>query len=269
MIGSIAISPVLRSSKRSRATSKTKLHSAPGIQTGGFTLIETIITIAIIGILIALMAPALGGVRTKANDLTHIANLRSHGAIMAMYTNDWNDTFPYFIDPKATVTIIRAPGIVLQLDEHFKAFFFWHIALAEQYYGGAWDSNALLPRDYNAELVTPYWYSATFVSSPAFWNERTRTGPEQWRPVRASQVTFPNAKGVIYNLREKMNSEFFPDTQRPTVSVAFADGTARRIKQGAFTRAYPRGEGTWPGSVFHSGLQIMHTIDGVRGRDVD
>ena len=54
----------------------------------GFTLIELLAVIAIIGILAALVFPAIGGASNKANTTRCLSNLRQWGAAMNLYLSD-------------------------------------------------------------------------------------------------------------------------------------------------------------------------------------
>jgi len=60
----------------------------------GFTLIELLVVIAIIGILAAILLPALSRARESARRSTCMNNLKQMGLIFNMYANEWDGLFP-------------------------------------------------------------------------------------------------------------------------------------------------------------------------------
>lgn len=73
------------------------------INSRAFTLIELLVVIAILAMLMALLFPALQGVRKRANAVVCQARLREAGLIMALYAQENNGILPHYygsaVDP--------------------------------------------------------------------------------------------------------------------------------------------------------------------------
>jgi prepilin-type N-terminal cleavage/methylation domain-containing protein len=59
----------------------------------GFTLIELLVVIAIIALLVGILLPTLGKAMSTARRVVSQSNLRSHGQVQAVYTNEFDGSF--------------------------------------------------------------------------------------------------------------------------------------------------------------------------------
>lgn len=92
----------------------------PGSRRAGFTLIEMLVVVAVIGILASLLLPALARAKHAANMIVCKNNLRQWGLGLCMYTDDF-----------------RAYPPELMSDNEWTAGRYWHQRL-ERYTGSKW-----------------------------------------------------------------------------------------------------------------------------------
>jgi prepilin-type N-terminal cleavage/methylation domain-containing protein/prepilin-type processing-associated H-X9-DG protein len=64
----------------------------------GFTLIELLVVIAIIAILAAILFPVFAQAREKARGASCLSNTKQIGTAVSMYTQDWDEMFPFSDD---------------------------------------------------------------------------------------------------------------------------------------------------------------------------
>ena len=116
-------------------------------QKHGFTLIELLVVIAIIGVLIALLLPALKQARERAKAIKCEANLHQIGIAAAMYAGDFNNsTVPtqFYANGWDSGNITGATTY----DE-------WWVGLAALEYLSRGGPTAANPYDYSTALVCP------------------------------------------------------------------------------------------------------------------
>lgn len=230
--------------------------------TDGFTLIEMVLVVAIVGLLGTLLLPALAGARQRARELQVQATIAGHAKVFAVYQTDNRDAFPALVPPGAASSTYFINSEPYTIAGYFGQVYVWQFGLAEQYF----DSRVIGPlfqrpgRD--PWLVTDYRYSASFMADPAFWNYASRIGPSQWRGQRGHAVRFPSSKALLVD--DRIMNEFY---EGGSGAIALVDASARHVGIGDLTAPFPPGEGDWPGT-WSSGRPGVHTVDGVFGRDI-
>src|SRR2546426_2603741 len=88
-----------------------------------FTLIELLTVIGIIAVLAALLFPVFATARGKAREITCVSNLRQIGLAIKMYSQDYDEVYPWAVDPTDKYTpAIWAPFPQFQAEIPFMPF---------------------------------------------------------------------------------------------------------------------------------------------------
>lgn len=233
-----------------------------------FTLIETLCAIAAVGLLIALLLPALRDTRHMALRAVTATRVAQHTKAIIAYSGDYDGYFPYFTNPTASYSVVWCAGQAYRIPAFFAAKWEWTKLMAEYQGIGCLDPSfyPVQEADFGPLQPPPVMvYSPTLFTRPEFWNQSTRTGPDQWRAVRFAETRFTSAKGVLvvfhpWDLNDAAIATRF--------LAGFADAHVSLHDRNDVPAPFPGGEGGWPGSMSSFGEPVAHTADGVRGRDI-
>lgn len=242
-----------------RRMPRTPSHAAAS---RGFSIVELLVVIAVIGVLVALALPMLGRSMKEARGTASLANLKSHATIVTLYSTDSADTFPWFTDTSTWNLDLEYADRDYSYPHFFLAHV-WGVGLVD-YYDGIWPHAALAHPGVREECS--YYLSSTLMASPEFWDGLARTGPEQWKPQMLHNVTFPGKKAMFVTAIE---SQFlWWSSKAPTVEFALVDGSAARFPAARLIEPLLTGDGRWYGTYLPLGAFGMHTVRGIHGRDV-
>jgi len=106
----------------------------------GFTLIELLVVIAVVGILAALLLPALSQAKEKGKSIRCISNLRQLGMAATLYADDNEDALPWQ-QRNHWVTPANVVGVLNYTDpsaSNFRTNVYWQLTEYVQRSDGFW-----------------------------------------------------------------------------------------------------------------------------------
>lgn len=245
-----------------------------------FSLIELLVTIGVIGILIALSVPAMRNVRADSLKTVSLSNVRSILVLFDMYADRYKGQYPIIWEgtwypmpcpgmtasPYRWETVYRWPAVINELMdwEHGRAIF-----LAPRARRGTIELGNVTA--VNCGDPTSYDYSQSFLARPEIWAPRTDGNfpalQQQWlAPTYQSDVRHPSRKVILWDWE-------MPYLSRPKkmIGADIAEQTAMQFTDGhgefrAPSTATPPIRSDFAGTRYR--IQRLHnTEDGVRGVD--
>lgn len=264
----------------------------------GFTLVELLVVISVVSLLIALLAPALGGARVEARRLKSVTNARSIASTFQQ-VNDATGHYPFRkagTRPEGAPPGAPAPppgvllvewwpkGTVIGVSSHWAHEFLWPGMLGA---AATWPSHyatwvspgrsTALPESLSAgvpgeegeegpsiERVVSYRYAHSFVAKPALWRPGTDLNASLLAPIAAHEVQYPSQKVMVYDAELAYLRKAPPALNghyRAATPMAFADGHADAKDP---TEANPGFANPLNGG---STMAIHNTPEGVAGWD--
>ncbi len=265
----------------------------------GFTLVELLVVISIVSLLIALLAPALGGARMEARRLKSVTNARSIASTFQQ-VNDAAGHYPFRkagTRPEGAPPGAPAPppgvllvewwpkGTIIGVSSHWAHEYLWPgmlgAAATWQSHYATWVSpgrSTSLPESLPSagvpgedgeespkiERVVSYRYSNSFVAKPALWRQGTDLSAALLAPIASHEVVYPSQKAMVYDAELAYLRKAPPVVNghyQVATPMAFADGHADAKDP---TEANPGAANPLNGG---STMNLHNTPEGVAGWD--
>lgn len=266
--------------------------SATRQRTPAFTLIEVLVSIAIIAILLSLAIPALSSAKTSANSMLCLTRLRSAHQAQMLYANTYEGVWPNGFSPRTTLGVWVVGCTQWEsnytMDQAWMWSFMLHDAGIVNQEKGAFDVEGIScpviwKEQSERQLETNAWfaarqsyaYSAGLFTDPALWDPafpQRRANPDKFRKtISVSRVAFPGNKVSLFEFADHHKSRLLiGGSTGVSVNAGFADGHADHVNADDATEPLSY---TWPTPQFGPGYlektPFLTTAMGAQGHDFD
>ncbi len=230
----------------------------------GFTIIELLVSIGMIGLLLAILLPSLGKTMLLARRTSSMANLRSLGQLVQSYNSASADAYPW------GTSGVNGCGVPIQFSPVWQMATKWPVVMNGVIEPNQLNGIVLAPganRVFDQCTVIPsYAYSQSFLAQPATWNGSGVADDSLLDAVKAHMVAYPASKVLMWDWElpylNQPPRRLGPDLNEPTPMV-FADGHGTRRTP---SEATPPVENPFDDAE-NPTARLHNTPDGVRGRD--
>ncbi len=258
-------------------------HGCSLIRSRAFTIVEVLVSIAVIAVLVAIALPTLSRVRSKTIEQVCVVRIRSSSQAVTQYTMDYRGVMPFGGYERHEVDTpygeLATVGGINGLRGGL-----WATLMADYWEGDLWPEGMKCPDQPEFDPEATPWGDPGFsilsdgiIREPWFWlSSAFHLTPESLsretkvyegfvvRPQKIHSVQYPSSKSLLF--------EYFgfciPQTPQ---SLAWMDM--------AQTQLLPTSSSTVDGSAFRYarrnayrpaiGMGCDFTLNGVLGRDID
>ncbi|MEZ6243939.1 MAG: type II secretion system protein [Phycisphaerales bacterium] len=239
---------------------------------GGFSLLETLVVIAVIALILSITIPSLAQIRWSSKAHERALGERQVFSALMLYMDDHDESFPYFGTRGEPYGDVVIKGHVFSGGDYFSPQrWFWASVLVPSYIADRREIEApergeSLIAQGRAELVAAHaQLTSTAVVDPAYLAPDAPDRPfnrAHFRGTRHAEIAYPSDKAVLVSYYGGPGGESSLVGVRGGYPVVFADGSTKLFREHEIN-TMPTIERPILGEI-----PIHGTLGGLAGRDV-
>jgi type II secretory pathway pseudopilin PulG len=237
-----------------------------GAAAAAFSLVELLVVIGIIGLLLAILLPAIAEVRRTARQAVSLSNLRALGVGFAEYTELFSGAYPFM---SAGQAVAFGCGGTISTSDYWHVSWYWpgllYGIIPPSESGGVYLSPTATRPFGSCGWPSSYLYSLSFVARPELWMSGAVADEGLLAATYVHEVRQPSRKVLLWDAElpylgreRRYRGEDVADAS----PMAFADGHAEVRAPADATD--PMLNPFFPESPPH---RLHDTAEGVYGRD--